>query len=285
MKKYVLLAFGLLVALNLGCVLVNVSYPTISDNTGTSGPIPIVNTNGKAHIIETGQTIDFLPNGDNAELVAFVDQDAKGFHRETAYQIVSTGDPNSHFHADTYCNPDWTGCSFVSSDYQSDPFGLNECSWAGLGTRFNFNCVGIGFTGLCTTYRLGECGRSALNIDPSQLSQILNNGSQINWNGKHGLLYNVNALTTQVTLSGNGQSYDLRLRGNLPVRYIPMGNLVLVDATGAQGSNLRNFAAKLKDINSATVRATMTFHGVSHDFNITGKGLYNQYLKTANALY
>jgi len=290
MRKYIFLAFVLLIALNLGCVLVTITYPTMSDNTGTSGPIPSVNTQGKAHIVETSQTIDTTPNGDNAELVTFIDQDSKGIHHLSSYQIISTGDPATHFHSDTYCNPDWSGCSFLTETYDSalvTPGNIAAiCNWASLGTRFNFNCVDIGFTGLCTTYRNQECGRGfgaqygAQNVhDLIALAQTTEVG------GMEALLFHMNGNNTQLTFSAGSQSLQFTPKGDVAMRAVPALHALLVDGTHpAMANNLRKVADQLRTLDSPIVQVCGEYEGISRCANMSGR-TWNSLDKAANTLY
>src|SRR5262245_66462110 len=111
MKKLFYLAFCLTAALSLGCVAI--VYPTITDNAGNGDTG--TNTNGKAHLIETGQTSS-TAGAKRFEHVAFVDQTAGGVQKVTDYDLELAA-TTSNFHSDTYCNPDWTGCAWFTNNY------------------------------------------------------------------------------------------------------------------------------------------------------------------------
>lgn len=216
MKKYIYLAFGLLLLANLGCISAYATYPTVYDNEGFGNFI--VNTNGKAHLWENGGYYSVDGMGYIHEGVSFLDQTATGFHRISNYEYIGL-----IFHdypwqnqlqpvQDKYCTPDWNGCAFSTTEYQT-PFNASAiCNEIDLKLTSTPNCSYYGdyWTIFCypddQRYRLGECGRAAHNrVSVPELTALLGMGSL----RSDGLLeYNINASNTRVTF--NGQNFALK---------------------------------------------------------------------------
>jgi len=279
MKKYIYLAFGLLIALNLGCAYI--SYPMFGDNTGSSGPIPAVNTNGKAHITETKQTIA-LVGGENWENISFIDQTAGGYQRTDTYTIKSTGAPTSHFHSDTYCNPDWTGCAVVTSEYQSIPGNFPPpCAFATYNTKFAYNCGTIAI-GICMSYRVQECGRGVgAGMPIADWYNLIGLGQGTTYLGREGLRYLINGRNTEITLSNGATNVGVTLRGNLDAIVVPTIRTMYLDMTDpAMAQNFRSFANKLDELGTSSVSMTINYEGISRTTNIAS--LSDQARKLAN---
>jgi hypothetical protein len=157
MKKLSYLAFCLVLVAGFGCAITN--YGTITDNNqaqaGPQGVQPVINTAGKAHIMETSQIATIWSDGTD-EFINFVDQKADGTATLTTYNNFSTGS-EPIFHDDLYCNTAWNGCSIFTAPDDNDSNIFD-------GTT-NLNCSGArSLSILLSTGRYyGECG----DIDPS----------------------------------------------------------------------------------------------------------------------
>lgn len=195
MKKLLYLGFCAMLSLGVGCAITDYSLITDNDQVANGQGSGVVNTNGKAHLIESSQIATIWPDGTD-EWIAFVDQKANGDRTITNYNNFSTGGFPT-FHDDQYCNPDWQGCSMVTAPDPEigdvDPFDYT----------FNINCKGIRSISLLlsTTRYYGECGRGFMSLE-DRIS-LVNMGRIGNKLGMTGLFYDLNNLNTTIKLNNN----------------------------------------------------------------------------------
>ena len=154
MRKLFYLGFCAVLISGVGCAITN--YALITDNdqgNGTSGD-GTVNTNGKAKLLTGFQVATIWPDGTD-ELFSMVDQKANGDRTLTTYNNYNPGGAGTTFLDDTYCTPDWNGCSIWTAD---DPESGDASPFDGA---FNTNCNGArSLQSLLSSARYyGECGR------------------------------------------------------------------------------------------------------------------------------
>ncbi|MGH2359590.1 MAG: hypothetical protein ACRDGM_03485 [bacterium] len=254
MKKLFYLACCLTVALSLGCVAI--TYPTITDNDG--GGSTVTNTNGKAHLIETTQTSQTV-DGRRFELVSFVDQTAGGNQKLTSYQLELAAS-TSNFHSDTYCNPDWTGCAWLTNSYDPDTV---PCTFSTPGVRLNLNCLSVSAIGLCFGSRPGECGRSVekTSMTPADIQTILANGVP---QGNHTLIYNLSNANGSVQLvDGSGNIMNPAFRGVVQAKINLSKNLLSFEQNSALRAQNMLTVANIAGSSFQSGSANITAFGVS----------------------
>lgn len=204
MRKLSYLGFCLVLALGVGCAITD--YPVITDNDqlGPGQAQPggfIVNTNGKAHIIETTGVSWAYTDGHHEEGFTFADQNSAGDQTLTSYINFSLpGD--STFHDDTYCTPDWNGCAFWTAD---NPVVGDVNGFDGTHNLACFQGRGGWGLKLGQNARLTECGR----IGELGLSDSLNlymMGQLGTHEGMEGLFYVLNRQTSNAWI--NGQAFN-----------------------------------------------------------------------------
>lgn len=260
MKKLFYLAFCVAAALTLGCA--TIEYPTVTDNDGMGQFV--VNTNGKAHLVETTQT-GAIVGAKAYEHVAFIDQTAGGFHKITDYDMEINA-ATSNFHSDTYCNPDWTGCAWFTATYQSP---WTTCTFT-LG-NFNYNCLTFSVLGVCYSSRPGECGRALSTqgtkyLQASEIADLINMGVE----GPNTLKYNINASNTRITLQNpSGSVSALRLAGNTEVNLNLAKGFAHIDMSSPMYAvNVRKLAS-LVDNGFKHGTAQIQFGNVTRTINYT----------------
>lgn len=199
MKKSLYLAFIAALALSMGCAMSN--YPVITDTEGNASGF-VVNTNGKAQPIPSSQVITLFPDM-NVELFAMIDQKFDGDQTITNYANISYD--GTYFMGFEYCNPDWTGCSFLTAD---NPVG---------GPNFvyttNPSCTGYDAWSVTVSYgsRLGECGRTMLK-DFDMVNALT--GSMVDLGaGRYGVNLNRRTLSL-VGQDDMGHSFTMPIMGN-----------------------------------------------------------------------
>jgi hypothetical protein len=229
MRKLLYLGFCLVLSMGVGCAITD--YETITDNTQfvnsffkdkdfEKGKAPedgfIVDTDGKAHIIESSQVATIWSDGTD-ELLVFVDQAANGDRVLYTYNNFATVD-QSTFHDDLFCNPDWSGCAVWTARDAGD------CDPAGGGCWANFqfdgvadvNCLGIRSLSVlaATTRYVGECGNEIFDKDKDfgdgdvrpdlgRLVETLTQGEHGFYGGLEGLFFDVSYANTTILAGGN----------------------------------------------------------------------------------
>jgi len=259
MKKLFYLAFCLAAVMSIGCV--TIVYPTVTDNDGFGQFV--TNTNGKAHLIETGQTGGIV--GAKAyEHVAFLDQSASGSHKITDYDLEINA-ATSNFHSDTYCNPDWTGCAWFTNNYT--PPG--SCTFYGPGASFNLNCLNFSVLGVCFSSRPGECGRALQtrgmkHLQASEIADLISMGVE----GQNTLTYNLNASNTRISLvNPQGSMTSVRMAGTTAVEMnLSNGSVRLDMSSPMYAVNIRKIAG-LVDNGFKNGSAQVTVGNVSRTIN------------------
>jgi hypothetical protein len=203
MRKLSYLGFCLVLALGVGCAVTD--YPVITDNDqlGPGGAQPggfIVNTNGKAHIIEQTSAAWLYGDGHHEEGIAFVDQNSAGDQTITNYINFSLpGDAT--FHDDTYCNPDWNGCAFWTAD---NPVTGDVNVFDGT---HNLACFQgrAGWGVKVSASRSAECGRTDMNL--ADQINFYAMGQLGNHEGMEGLFYILNRQTSNAWINGQAFSF------------------------------------------------------------------------------
>lgn len=262
MKKLFYLGFCLVLVMAFGCAITD--YGTITDNDQTQNGQGngTINTNGKAHILESSQVATIWSDGSD-ELFSFIDQKGDGTATLTTYNNFSSGsDPT--FHDDFYCNPDWQGCSIFTAQDDNDGNLFD-----GVG---NTNCFGWrSISVLLSSGRYyGECGRQRLSLEDKLNFAAL--GELRQKYGHMGLLYNLNSSNTSLFLdNGQGSVAQLPLRGNAEFWMSGERNVASLDLTNPlMGQFGRAYANWLADNGTGQTTATLCVSGVCADFVIAG---------------
>lgn len=279
MKKLLLIAVCISVMMMFGCAMVDL-YPIYDwDQTNKEGHGVLVNTNGKAHAMEPYLIITYWP-GHAEEVIWFVDQNPANMTTSCYNYINIEPEPGYSWHDDYYCNPDWNGCSWVSSTRPIDyidtyfPFSANwNCTWQTSGYLFS-------------SWRYGECGRALPLADKIAL---LNMGELGQHGDMTGLYYNFNRTNFSVTLENQyGQTFNWPIMTDIPIFYNPVGRQVAVDRSNPIWSNMMNWYADWLDT-YATDGTTVhiTYMGITDSLTIAGsKGFSSDiYRAAANARY
>jgi hypothetical protein len=221
MKK-LYLAFIAVLALTMGCAIT--SYPVITDTEEDAMGF-VVNTNGKAIVIPTSQTITIFPTY-NVEFMTMIDQNFAGDQTIPTVTNISHGGYPYKFLGYTYCNPDYKGCAIITADnpnYPNDPFDYT----------YNINCKGIYALSLLVSYfgRLSECGR---DLYTPELMNALTGSLVKTTNGYRLIAGSHN--TTITAVAGDGAQWDLQVPTTL-IEHYDVGNVLHLNA-GVQGLSL-----------------------------------------------
>lgn len=212
MKKLLYLGFCLVLTLGIGCAVTN--YELMVDQYNGE----IENTNGKARILKGSQTASIYSDGaDN--LFSYVDQKANGDRTLTTVNFFTTD--GSFFLDQTFCTPDWNGCSIWTAD---DPEVGDSSIFDG---NWNQNCSGSRSLSylVSTTRYYGECGRAL-----SQLDRI-NLFANLNWTSPSEASMVLARNNFSLKLNGqDGTSLNLPIHGSVPVSIDFRNNTLMVDA-------------------------------------------------------
>lgn len=256
MRKLFYLGFCLVLAMGVGCAITN--YGIIVDNDqGNGSSQDVVNTNGKAHILESSQIATIWSDGTD-EIFTHIDQASDGTAVLTNYNNFSSG--SIIFHDDTYCNPDWNGCSIFTAPDNNDANIFDG--------SFNTNCSGArSLSVLLSTGRYyGECGRG--NTSLADRMAFMNLGQLVNMMGMEGLAYTATAQNTTILASNAGGSQILPFAGAIPVTFFANDRLGVVDFTNPL---LRSLTDQISNFINATgspqVNFTITYNGISFEHN------------------
>lgn len=269
MRKLFYLGFCLVLAMGVGCAITNYSLITDNDQVANGQGTGIVNTNGKAHIIEGSQIATLWPDGAD-EWLNFVDQKANGDRVLTNYNNFSAAYPI--FHDDEYCNPDWNGCSMVTS--QDPEVGDVDI----FDYTYNINCKGIrSFYLLLSTSRYyGECGRVKMPL--ADRINLINMGRLGRNMGLEGLFYDLNRSNATITLNNNaGFVTTLPMNAQVQGFFSFAGRKATLDMTNPLLASMgRAYADFLANHATHQTTVTMTYNGISMNWNIAGaNGLSN----------
>lgn len=267
MKKLSYLAFCLVLVAGFGCAVTN--YGTIVDNDQVANGqgSGVVNTAGKAHLIESSQIATIWPDGTD-ELFSMIDQKADGTATITTYNNFSTGGFPT-FHDDMYCNAAWSGCAIFTAPDDN------------VGSIFdgstNTSCAGVrSLSVLLSSGRYyGECGSAEARLSVQDKIGLIDSAVAAKAYGRNGLLWNLdsrnttitaknldNGLTVNVPLFGTRFEHFFANRGNTAVTWLdhPMTGLAL-----------RNFSSQLgNELNSSGIEVTLTHNGISTSFTMAG---------------
>lgn len=263
MRKLLYLGFSLVLVSGVGCALTDYELITDTDQV-RSGGTGVVNTQGKAHVIET-QVATIWPDGTD-ELIWFVDQKANGDQALTTYNNFSSiGDPT--FHSDIYCNPDWVGCALTTADNplvgDVDPFDY----------RLNANCDGFRSLSLLlsTTRYYGECGRARMSLsDRIAFTNMGRIGESV---GVEGLFYDLNRGNFSINLDNNaGFATTLPMIADSTF-FMGMGGTrkATMDLTNPLFASMgRAYADFLANHGTDQTSVTLTYNGISTNWTIAG---------------
>jgi len=260
MKKLFYLAFCAAVLMSLGCA--TISYPVITDDYFWT----TVNTNGKAHVMETTQ-VGLGIGGKYYEQMSFVDQAASGYqHISVIEQQIAYMAGYVNFHSDTYCNPDWNGCAWYTNDYMP----ITDCTFYGPNSRINWACFKTSAYGLCYIGRTAECGRGLgipKDLRGSEIVSLIGAGIE---NG-HNMIYNINNNTTRLVLQNpQGAMTTFKFAGNTELNVNLRKGTMLIDGNSPNWAvNVRKMAS-LFDAGFQTGTAQLTIGGVTRDFQFAG---------------
>jgi len=263
MRKLFYLGFCFVLVAGVGCAITNYELITDNDQVHNGQGTGVVNTNGKAHVIET-QIATTFPDGSD-ELIWFVDQKANGDRALSTYNNFSTLD-FPMFHDDKYCNPDWVGCAVITAD---DP-EVGDASV--FDYNLNANCSGLRSLTyvLNTTRYYGECGRMRLGLQDRL--NLLNMGRYGQSMGLEGLFFDMNRSNLSITLDNNaGFVTSLPVTADLVAFFAPKERKMVLDMTNPMlGSMSRSYADFLANNATGATKVTFTFNGISMSFDIGG---------------
>jgi len=263
MRKLFYLGFCFVLVAGVGCALTNYELITDNDQVLNGQGSGVVNTQGKAHIIET--QIGFIYPDGSDELIWFVDQKSNGDRTLTTYNNYSTT-AGPVLHDDHYCNPDWQGCAIITGD---DP----EVGDVDIfDYTFNVNCSGLRSLTyvLSTTRYYGECGRMNLNLQ-DRLS-LLNMGRYGQNIGMEGLFFDMNRSNLSITLDNNaGFVTSLPVTADLVAFFAPQNRKMSLDLTNPMlGSMSRSYADFLANNATHATKVTFTYNGIGMSYDIGG---------------
>lgn len=264
MKKLFYLAFCLAVAACLGCTAL--TYPCITDvGCDNNQSNFMVNTNGKAHVEETTH-VSVNTGAKEFEHVAFIDQSAGGNQNLTTYECAHAAG-SSNFHSDTYCNPDWTGCAWLTNNYACSP--APPCSFGAAGVSINYNCLDISAVGLCYSSRIEECGRSYKTyrgMTATEWVSLLNSMTET----PTGVSFNLNGANTGLTMRwDNGAVAGFKLGGNYFVDLNTRKARAEVNLGPNHFSSTIPRFASLLNANGTNFVMTTSWGGVTRDINVS----------------
>lgn len=269
MRKLFYLGFCLVLAMGVGCAITNYTLITDNDQVANGQGTGIVNTNGKAHLIEGSQVATIWSDGAD-EWMAFVDQKSNGDRVITNYNNFSAAYPI--FHDDLYCNPDWNGCSMITA--QDPEIGDVDV----FDYTYNINCKGIRSISVLLsnpgrTY--GECGRVQLPL--ADRISLMNMGRIGRSMGLEGLFYDLNRSNTTITLNNNaGFVTTLPMNAQIPA-FFSFSRKATLDMTNPLLASMgRAYADFLANHATHQTKATLTYNGISMSWDIAGvNGLSN----------
>jgi len=291
MKKLLLIAFCVAVASMFGCALVDYGciydYDQTSSNPGGEPPWPnaleMVNTAGKAHVIELYKVMTTFP--DHAEeTLWFVDQTAAGDQKLNTFINVEPA-IGWTWHDDYYCNPDWNGCAWVSAD-RPYPKCVGGYDYYPFSVNWSCSDITYGYLWSSGPYRYGECGRV---LPLSDKIAILNMGELSQRNGMEGLVYNMNRKNFGVTLENEyGNSWNVPINASLSMFWNPKGGQLQIDRSNPILANMMKWYGDWLEKNATTwTTVTINYNGISNSFKIVGNGGFSAdaYRNAANKLY
>lgn len=247
-------------AVATGCAITDYQLVTDNDQVSNGRGSGVVNTNGKAMILDCWGAATIWPDGTD-QLFTMVDQKANGDRTLTTYNNFSTEDDPTFYYSQ-YCNPDWQGCSIITAP---DPEVGDDDLWD---YRANANCFGFrSFSIAYSTSRYyGECGRAAMTLQDR--IALLNMGRIAERWGQEGLLYDLNGDSLTVLVDdGEGLRRTLRFSGEAEAFVVAPGRRFVLDARHPLLGNLgRDYADFLRDHRGGSTRLTVTYNGISKDF-------------------
>jgi hypothetical protein len=285
MKKLLYLGFCLVLSMGVGCAITD--YETITDNTQfvnaffkdkdfEKGKAPVdgfvVDTDGKAHIIESSQVATLWPDG-NDELLVFVDQAANGDRVLWTYNNFNTAD-QSTFHDDLFCNPDWSGCAVWTAQDSGtcDPAGGGCLAMVMFDGVPDLNCLGLrSLSVLAGTSRYaGECGNEIFDKDkdfgdgdarPSfpEILGVLNTGEYGEFGGLTGLFFDVSYNNTNIIIADT-----LVPMADTVVFWNPQRHFALIDMTNP---GLQQTARAFNDLPDEVHNFQISHNGLTVNFN------------------
>jgi hypothetical protein len=262
MKKLLLLAFCISVLALYGCAVVD-SHCYIDYDQVNNEDHGYVNTNGKAHMLEPIKIMTIFSTHAE-EIIWFFDQ--KGSTSIKMFNYVNMEPyPGYYFHDDFYCNPDWNGCSWVSTvracDYIDQYWPITP----------NWNCTDITYGYLFCAWDYEACGR---DLPLADKLAVLNMGEFGEHNGEEGLYYNLNKTNFSITLENQiGQSWNVPITTDIPVWFSPKSHNLAMDRTNPLMANMMLWYADwLENYSTNGTNVTVSFNGISDTYTIAGWG-------------
>jgi len=257
MKKLFYLGVCIVLAMGVGCATTNYALITDNNQVKQAGGIgATVNTSGKAHIREGIQIATLYPDGaDN--LFSFVDQKANGDRTLTTYNNWSPSYPI--FHSDFYCNPDWQGCSVITS---SDPEVGDVDNYdykANWGCITSFNSISYVVN---SSRYYGECGRSL-----DKYATLIN---MLEKRGDSYYFLMTPANTSALFHSKNdGTTTALGLNFDIPIRVQgKVGDMrMTLDVTNPLQSALANQINQIVSQHGSAFRVQLQINGMNKNLN------------------
>lgn len=264
MKKLFYLGFALVLAMGVGCAITDYSVIVDNDQVANGQGSGIVNTSGKAHLVEGSQIATLWPDGAD-EIINFVDQKANGDQVLTTYNNFSSAYPI--FHDDLYCNPDWAGCAITTA--QNPVVGDADI----FDYKWNPSCKGARSLSLLlsTTRYYGECGRA--KISWADRVKAINLGTLGRAHGMEGLFYNLNHNNLTVTLDNNaGYVTTLPVTADATLFVGGQGrHKGMLDLTNPLMMGMfRSYADFLANHATHQTNMTVTYEGISLSYTIAG---------------
>lgn len=190
MSRFVLVVWGLLLALALGCAITD--YPVIEDSRG--GYTGIVRTGHKAYVFPSTPAATLYADGSD-ELFSMVYQNAYGDQQlYTFNNFDPTGAVN--FLDQTYCDWKYEGCEIVRA---WNPV-QNDDSYDG---EFQTDCLGYRSLTFLDAYtvRIGECGDVWFGDKTQAFAEFFANLSATTWRGEEAYHVPVDAGRASLTIT------------------------------------------------------------------------------------
>jgi hypothetical protein len=269
MRRILFLAFCCLALAAAGCAVTDFGIITDNDQrkAGSDAPQPVINTNGKAHLMMSSRIATIWPDGTD-ELFHFVDQKADGTATLNTYNNFQTFDEPTFF-SDLYCNTDWSGCSIFTAPDDNDGNLFD-------GTT-NPNCHGArSLSILLSTGRYyGECGKRTAKLSIDEKVAVLNGALQAQRYGRNGLLWSADGRDTTITARNlaTGASYVVPLMGAEIDHFLDesgRSGITRFDHAMLGPASL-NFAGMLEhELNGEAIELTVGYNGVATSFTIAG---------------
>jgi len=259
MRKLFVLGFLVVAAMGFGCAVTD--YDLITDNDSRG----VVNTQGKAYIIRDFSTIAFAYPDGNDQAFYMIDQNSAGVANIDTYNYYTT-DGGTPYKDDSYCSPDWTGCSIVSATDTNDGSDVMFDY-----DHFNPNCSGARSLVylLSTTRYYGECGRATITDRTQKLISLANNMQTVQRFGRTVLhtALNANNLSVVFTNNSTGSTFTPSIISSVDL-YLNFGaRRASVDFSNPMNGRLFQNVTNWFNQNPGAVSTTFIVDGHDATFN------------------